>query len=400
MNRFYYRARSAGGARISGAIECADERAAVAALAGRDLFVTTLAAVSEARGVLTGLTLSKPKRRATIAFFRSFATLVAAGVPLRRALDAGIAQSTCPVLREALSSVAHDVENGLPLSTAMERRRRDFGDAAALLVRAGESGGRLEDTLLRLAALLERREAIGRRIATALAYPSFVAIAAIGLVAFLVTSVLPMFDSLYTQMHVPLPRSTALLMQCSRLFDSPLGFAAVLCLFGTAAGAAYVFVRTADRVRIFYRLPIAGTIARKAVLARISHTMGILLRSGVALGAALDAAGEGARRTPFQPSLARINNLVNSGAPLTEPMETDALYDPLFVQLVRAGEEAGSLDEMFLKAAEYYHADVESSLDAAAALVEPAMILVLGAVIAVLVASIMLPLYSMIGNIR
>ncbi|HET7813423.1 MAG TPA: type II secretion system F family protein [Candidatus Baltobacteraceae bacterium] len=398
--RFYYHARSVEGGRVTGAIECRDQLAALTALAGRDLFVTSIAAVTEARGVLAGLTIPRPNRRATIAFFRSFATLVEAGVPITRAIDAGIAQSPCTALREALRSVAHDIENGLPLSTAMERRSRDFGDAAPLLVRAGETGGRLDEALQRLAAMLERRDAVARRIATSLAYPAFVAVAACGLLLFLMTGVLPMFQTLYEQMHVPLPVGTVLLLQWSGLLRSPQGAAAVAVFVVAACAAGVAVFKNVDRLRLLYRVPVAGAIARKAVLARIAHTLAMLLRSGVSLAAALSAAGEAARNTPFQSSLARITSFVNAGAPLAEPMESDGLFDALFVQLVRAGEEAGSLDTMLQKAAEYYHADVESSLDAAAAMAEPAMILILGAVIAALVASVMLPLYSMIGNIR
>lgn len=403
MSTYYYSAITSAGERISGALDCADAGSAVAALASRELFVTNLVSRSDVRGALTAVTIRRPKRRGLIAFYRSFATLVSAGVPVRRALDAGIAQCTCGALRETLRAAAHDLDTGLALSEAFARRSHDVTELAVVMLRAGEAGGTLEDVLQRLALMLERQDAFRRKLAASLAYPAFVAVAAICLIVFLLSTIVPMFESLYGQLRVPLPAGTAVLLAAGDALRSGSAARALALLGLAAAAAVYCFrtrLRDAAASGAFFRIPLAGPIARKSALARASRMLGTLLRSGIPLVSAVEVTSGALGRGAFSVSLARVGAAVAQGIPLSQPLAADPLYDPLFLQLIQVGEEAGTLDAMLVKAADYYETDVEVALNAAAALIEPAMIVFLGAVVGAIVASILLPLYSMIGSIR
>jgi type IV pilus assembly protein PilC len=401
---FAYTARSGAGAFVSGAIAAESHEAALAHLRTRALFVTMLESTDSARGaVASSFALLPVRHAARIAFFRSFATLIESGVPIRRALEITIEQCRDARLAEALRSLASDIEAGTPLSAAMARRPREFPPLFVAMIRAGEIGGALDHVLERLAELLERDHAMRSRVASALAYPAIVSCAALALIAFLVVNTMPAFASMFAQMHVALPLSTRILLALGTALRSGETWVAIIALppalaIGLrAAGRASRTRVTIDGLKL--RLPVVGTIIRKAAIARFSRTLGTLLRSGVALMTALEAALDVVDNAVYRTAIETFGQALREGDPITAPLESCKLFDPLFIQLIAVGEETGALDAMLLRLAGYYEFDVETALATLGSVLEPMLIITLGAIVGTIVASILIPLYSIIGSI-
>lgn len=403
MPLFYYTARTQEGELLRGSIDGSSDSFVLAALRTRALIVTSLESAGTARGALARLfVLGSVGAGAIATFYRAFATLIRAGVPIRRALGVTIAQCSSSRLREALSSILNDVENGVALSTAMGRHPHEFSRTIVAMVRAGESAGSLDVILERLASLLEHERSIRKRIVSSLAYPAVVVVAALGIVTFLLSTVVPMFAATYAQMRLPLPPITVALMSLSRIASSPLicmalSIPAGLGLITLSAPRGRARTPAFDTLRL--KLPVVGPISRKTILARLARTLATMLHAGVPLSSALELASDVAGNQLYRDSMATVSAGLHNGLTISEGLQND-LYDPMFLQLLAVGEETGTLDAMLMRIAEFYDVDVDAALAALTALIEPSLILCLGGAIAFIVAAIFLPLYTLIGSIK
>jgi type IV pilus assembly protein PilC len=343
-------------------------------------------------------------RTARMTFVRSLATLVRAGVPLRRALEIVTAGCRDSRLREALQSVASDIDSGVALSAAFEKRPSEFSVLFIAMIRAGELAGAVDDVLDRVATFMEYENAARKRLQSALAYPAVVTLAAIGLVLFLVSNTVPAFSQLFAQMHVDLPFTTRVLLAVGAALQSPLSY---LALPAAAAGIAFgwsgarrssVALAVIDRAVLM--VPVFGAIVRMSLLARFARTLGTLLRSGVPLLSALHASREVVTNASYALRITKIADDLAQGATISDAFGAAHMYDNLVLALVRVGEETGALDDMLIRVAEYYEVDVETTISSLAGILEPIIIVVLGAIVGTIVGSILIPLYSMIGSIK
>jgi type IV pilus assembly protein PilC len=399
---FAYTARNNEGRFVAGSLQAENREQALAHLRARTLFVTSLLAGDGTAGAIA--TAWPVSAKARTAFFRSFATLIRAGVPIRRSLDVVIDSCRDGRLREALRSVSSDIESGSELSSAMARRPREFRPLQVALVRAGELGGALDEILERLAALLERNVAVRKRLQSALAYPVIVACGALALVLFLVGSTVPAFASMFAEMNVPLPWSTRVLIVTGDALKNPAVWLALTAM-PLAAAALYRGARRAEAIavridQVLLGAPVIGATLRKSVIARFARTLGTLLRSGVPLLTALDAAQDVVENAVYALFARDLAQALREGTPIAAALQRSALFEGFVLQLVGVGEETGTLDAMLLRIAEYYELDVETAVTTLGSVVEPVLIIALGALVGVIVASILVPLYSMIGGIK
>jgi type IV pilus assembly protein PilC len=406
MAVYYYTARTGDGAALSGSLDASTRDEAVGHLRSRSLFVTSVETGETTRGLFSYLSLSiarGPRRRG--AFFRSFATLVGAGVSLRRALETVLLECRDRVFAETIRSIVADVDRGAALSTAASRHPHEFSRVALAMVRAGEECGSLDAALFSIAELEERASALRKRLGAALAYPAVVTVAAGALIAFLVANTMPAFASMFEQMHVAVPPTTKALIAAGDAFHRPITW---LCGCGLAVAAAMALraLRKSDGAaalafaRATLAIPVIGTIRAKSEVARFSRTLGTLLRGGVEVIAALEAARDVMESLVYRRGSNGIADALRRGDSLYDALASSKLFDETFLQLVRAGEGSGSLDAMLCRLAEYNEIDVETSLATIGSVVEPALICILGGVIGTIVASVIVPLYSMIGSIR
>lgn len=402
---YFYAARTRLGRALRGTLDAESIEHALAHLHGRSLYVTSLEPITSAGGMVRSLVFLKRVDRGSLTtLFRSLATMIAAGVTLRKALTVAIDTCANERLREALESIASEVESGSSLSLAMERRGHEFPRLFAMMIRAAETAGVLDAALLRVADLLEREGVMRARIYAALTYPAIIAIASIGLVLFLLAKTMPSFAAMFAQLHVPLPRSTALLIGVGDVLGHPANWWGGLA--GIVALACIVrWLRSLPAVRERYdlvvqRLPLVGRVVRNINIARFARTLGTMLVSGVnveaALGATRDVLGNGL----YARHVDEISTSIRAGGSVAMVMGERGFFDPLFMQLVRVGEETGSLDQMLLRLAEHHERAVESALSTASDALEPILILLLGAVVGTIVSSILVPLYSIIGSIK
>jgi type IV pilus assembly protein PilC len=400
---YQYTARTAAGAVVRGQLNATDVENAVAGLRRRALFVTAVEPTRRWNREFRWPRSRSSSGRSRVAFFRSFATLVRAGVPIRRGLNVAIERCENAAFAGALRDVLADIERGDPLSAAFARSPRAFAPLIVAMVAAGESGGILDDVLDRIAAFLERDHALRKSIVAALAYPATVLCASLALVTFLIVRVVPMFSSLFASFHVELPLSTRVLMALGDAAGQPAAIALVAGL-AVIAAAGTVAIRRApagryafDRFRL--NLPVVGSLLRKAIVARFARMLGTLVHSGIELSAALDVVLPVTGSPVHAAALGRVAIALREGEALTPPLAATGLFDPMLIALIGVGEETGMLDVMLPKAAEYFESDVASAIATLGAVIEPALIAVLGVIVGVIVYSVFIPLYSLIGSV-
>ena len=401
---FRYTARTVDGEIVRGSMEALDADKVLAALRTRALFVTAIDRESHiARRLARSITIGGASRKSLLAFFRSFATMIRAGVSMQRALTVSIERCQDATLREALRSVLSDVEHGSSLSAAMGARSRAFPPLYVAMIRAGEEGGILDEVLERLATFLERDSNLRKKVQSALAYPIVVLGAALTLVIFLIARIVPMFAGMFESFHVDLPVTTRILLGLGQVLQSPILWAGVPVALLSGILALERYNRTPggslviDRARL--RIPVIGTLIRKSIVARIARMLATLLRSGIELVTAIDVVVPVAGSAVFGRALIKINIALREGDSLTSPLAETRVFDPLVVALVRVGEETGLVDDMLLKIAEYFEGDVETTVATIGAIIEPALIIFLGTAVGFIVFSIFIPLYSLIGSV-
>jgi type IV pilus assembly protein PilC len=401
---YRYAARTAAGERVCGSVEAISSDAVLAGLRSRALFVTALQREHGAAQVVRrSLHIGAPSRRALLAFFRSFATLVRAGVPLRRALDICSERAGDRALGEALRAVTSDVERGTTIGDALARRPRVFGQLHVAMVRAGEAGGVLDDVLERLASLLERDADVRKKLRAALAYPAAVLTAAGALMIFLLARIVPMFAQMFAAFHAELPLTTRVLLAIGTTLAQPSVWVAVALIAAGTACALAIALRSPrmrllmDRSRL--ALPVVGPLVRRAITARIARTLATLLRSGMDLVAAVAVVRPVAGSVAFAQALASTGVAIREGDPFAAALGESPLFDPLLIALVGVGEETGQLDEMLVRVAAHFESDVESALATLGATLEPALIGALGIAVGFIVFSVFLPLYQLIGSV-
>ena len=402
---YYYTARNADGLFVRGSLQAATAPEAMALLSNRGLFVSLLDGEASIRGALSGIFQIRPlSQNAIIALFRSLATLTHAGVSLSRSLAICIEQTGDARLREALGGIAAELQNGRALSAAMLTRPREFSQLAAASVQAGEQSGKLDEILVRLAAGLERDHRLRKKLAAALTYPAVVLAATLGVTVLLLTTTVPVFDTMYEQLRVQPPPVLRILVFAGETLKSGMFVLIAACATG-ALTVVTVRLRTSRRAAsviesIQFRIPAIGTIARKAGAARLARLLGMLLGCGISLHSAIPIVAQATESARFRTSVEALRRSLFEGSSIAPALEASGLYDSFFVQLVRVGEETGTVGEMLLRIADYYELEVEAALQQLGTALEPVLIVVLGGIVGTIAAAIFIPLYSLIGSIK
>jgi len=342
------------------------------------------------------------KPRDVAVFARQFATMVNSGLTLLRALQILGDQADNPVLAAAINEVRADVETGTSLSIALGRHPRMFSRLFVSMVRAGETGGVLDEVLLQLADTIEKQTNLRAKVKSALTYP----IAVFGLVSCIVVAMLafvvPMFKTLYKQLGGKLPAPTQLLITISTTFTRAFPFVLV-ALGGTVYGVRRWINtpagrRSCDQVKL--RLPIFGTLSHKAALTRFSRTLSVLLRAGVPILESLEITADTAGNMVLSDAVKDVQSAVKTGENLARPLASHKVFPPMVVQMMAVGEETGALDTMLAKIAEFYQQEVEALVDSLTSLLEPILIVVLGSTVGAMVVCLYLPMFNIIKLIK
>ncbi|HEY7903642.1 MAG TPA: type II secretion system inner membrane protein GspF [Casimicrobiaceae bacterium] len=397
MSAFRYEAVDAAGHLARGVVEADSARAARDAVRARGLTPTAVNAAPPASAL--GLAVNAPQLAMAT---RQLATLAQSGMTLDAALAAAAEQAEAPRVAKLLDAVRGDVAAGEAIHSALARHPRAFSPLYRGLAAAGAESGRLADVLLRLADYLEARQALRQRFIAAMVYPALVTLIALGVIGVLLVYVVPQIVSVYQQSHQALPLLTRALIATSEFFRAS-GWYWLAALVVAAAAVMMAWRRETFRRRCheaLLRAPVAGRLARSLDTARFASTLAILTGSGTPLLRALDAAADVVRMLPLEDAARAAAKLVREGVPLARALKEQRVFPPVLVHLVASGEASGRLTPMLERAATELEGEAERRLTWIAALVQPALIVAMGALVLILVLAVMLPIVTMNQLIR
>jgi type IV pilus assembly protein PilC len=346
--------------------------------------------------------LFKPGAMDLVLFSRQLAVFLRASVPLVPAIEALAEQSSNPILRETLVLVREDLISGETLSAGFTRHPDAFPRMYVDMVRAGEATGRLEIVLAQVADQMERGAMARRRLVAAMLYPALVIVLAILMIVVMTVFVLPSMAGLFREFDTELPLPTRIVLtaaEYARAYGLPaLGALVVLAIL------AFIFSRTTPGGRFFDRLtlaiPVSGGIAGTAIVERTARTLGTLLAAGVPLVRAVELVRDATGNSVYRRHLESVREAMLRGEGFAEPFNRSKLYPPLVRQMARVGERTGTLDEFLREAADYYTQELELRINTALQLLEPALTILIALMVGFVALSVIMPIYTLIGNMR
>ena len=336
-------------------------------------------------------------------FCRQFATMINAGVSLVRAMSVLAVQTENPRLKETIIDVQNRVEAGETLSRAMMHHSNIFSNLFIGLVRAGEVGGVLDETLDRLAQFLEADLKLRQKIKAAMTYPVLVMVVAFIIVTGLVVFIVPKFIEIFKDFKIEMPVITLILINISNFTTSKQG--AIILIGGGFGGMAawkkFKSTKFGKRVYDKYKMkiPIFGKLSHNIAVARFTRTLGTLLTSGVPILQAMETVAHAIDNETFTDVIMKARQRVREGDPIGEPLEKSGLFPPMVIQMISIGEETGSLDAMLSKVADFYESEVETQLQSLAAALEPLMIVILGVIVGFIVIAMFMPLIQIVSSL-
>jgi len=410
MATFSYVARDSLGKPVEGTSEAENEQMLVRRLRERGYFVQRVTPVREKAAAQAptaprrggGFLLGRVSGRDLAVFCRQFATMIDAGVSLVRCLAVLEEQSTSSRLRQIIREIQVSVESGETLSRALSRFPRVFSNLFVGLVRAGEVGGVLDETLNRLAQFLEEDQKLRRKVKSAMTYPVLVLIFAMGVVIGLVTFILPRFVMVFKDLGIgDLPAMTQMLVDFSNFVTTKwyilIGLI-VLLVVGTRS-----YVRTKAGKRHYdwlkLRVPIFGKLSHKIAIARFSRTLSTLLVSGVPILQALETVAGTIDNDVISDAVLATRAAIREGEQIGDPLQRSGMFPPMVVQMIAIGEETGSLDAMLAKIADFYESEVDATLGSLTAALEPLLIVMLGGIVGFIVISMFMPLINAVSQL-
>ncbi|MDO4248312.1 MAG: type II secretion system F family protein [Neisseria sp.] len=334
-------------------------------------------------------------------FTRQLATMMKAGLPVMQAFEIVARGHSNPSMTQMLMQVRGDVEQGSPMAQAFSKHPKYFDRFYCNLIAAGEAGGVLESLLDKLALYKEKTQAIKKKVKSALTYPIAIVVVAIVLVMVMMMFVLPEFGKVYEGMGAELPGLTQIMMNISRFFVE-WGWLIIIVMIGAVVAAVKAVQHSPKLQRRvdawLLRVPIFGSIVRKATIARWARTTSSLFAAGVPLVEALDSVAGASGNILYEEGTHDIRAKVNQGMSLTSSMQSTELFPNMVLQMASIGEESGSLEDMLNKAAEFYEDEVDNAVAQLSSLMEPIIMVVLGSIIGVILVAMYLPLFNL-GNV-
>jgi type IV pilus assembly protein PilC len=404
MSTYVFQAIDVLGQKAKGEVDAESKQSVADQLKAKGLIVLDIAEKGRASKDIELPFLNRIKLGDLAILTRQLSTMVSSGMTILRALYVLEAQTENEKLAAVLVDVRKDVEAGLPLSDALERHPKTFNPLFIAMTRAGETGGVLEDSLIRIADQLEKEESLRRQVKSAMAYPIvifvFAAAVMLGMVAFIV----PVFAGVFKELgNAKLPVMTQFTMSISKVVTGYW----YLLIFGTI-GAAYGFAKWKKTPkgrgmwqRFLLRIPFKiGDIFQKVALARWSRTFSALMGAGVPLLQAIDITSQTAGNIVVEEAMANVTTSVKAGGTIAQPLMESPVFPSMVGHMVKVGEETGALTTMLSKIGDFYEDQVEASVKALTSILEPVMIVFVGGIVGFIVISMYLPLFSVYDQIK
>ena len=429
MATFQYIAMDAQGKEQRGTVDAADRAQAIAAVRAAGLFPS---AIGEVKGGGGGAAAKKPAAKKAAApakkskdikiniklpsflggrvkpkdlttFTRQLATLVNAGLPLMRCIEVLKKQNQIPAMGTCLNGISESIAGGGTFSEALTAYPKIFDNLYVNMVKAGEAGGVLEVVLNRLAEFAEKAQKIKNKVKGAMIYPSVVLLAAIGITGFLLTTVIPKFKQVFSDIlgDASLPAVTEFVMGVSDFVQAnglqiAIGVAALIVIYkviGHTKGGSYAL----DVMRL--KMPVTGTLVKRTAISQVTRTLGTLLASGVPILQALQIVRDTAGNKVIVNALQTVHDAVKEGESMTDPLAASGVFPPMVVSMVQVGEETGALADMLTRIANTYDDEVDNAVAGLTAAIEPALIIFLAVVVGTIVIAMFLPMIKIISSV-
>jgi len=402
MAEFTWEARARSGEVRKGVMEADSEDAVNAKLRQQQLSPVKVKKKSSLSSFQFG---SGVDTKDLVTFTRLFATMIDAGLPLIQCLDILSNQQSNKNFAVVLKDIKNNVEQGATFSEALRRHPRVFDELFTNLVHAGEVGGILDSIMSRLSIYLEKRQKLVRQVRGAMVYPSVVIVIAIGVMAVLLTFVIPAFEGMFAEFgggSENLPWLTRLLISISKGFVT---FLPVIIVVGVAGvvGVTYVNRQPAGKRffhKTFLQLPVMGPVLRKIAVSRFTRTLGTLLQSGVPILDALEICARTSGNVIIETGIMNVRQSISEGKNMAEPLAETGVFPDMVVQMIAVGEQTGALDQMLNKIADFYEEETDVAVAALTSALEPILMVGVGGMVGVVLIAMYLPIFSLAGNIK
>jgi type IV pilus assembly protein PilC len=404
VSTYVYTARPEKGGSITGEMAGASKMAVAAELRRKGLTVLSL----DQKGGLRSLNdmlegSSKIKLRDKVVFARQFATMINAGLALLRSLYILEDQTTSPRFKKIISKVRQDVEAGSPLSDAMQKHPAAFDRLFVSMVRAGEVGGVLDQTLDRVATQMEKDDSLRRSVKSAMTYPILILCFALLVMFGMILFIIPIFAGMYKDLGGQLPLLTRTMVGISNLLRSTWFLLIPVIVLAIWGLRRYKRTRQGRELwdRIKLRIPMRiGAIIQKIAIARFSRTLATLVTSGVPILQAIEITGKTSGNTVIENAMEKVKVNIKSGDSIARPLEKIPVFPPMVTQMIAIGEETGALDTMLHKIADFYEDEVDSSIKSLTSIIEPVMMIFVGGIVGLVVISMYLPIFNMFKLVK
>lgn len=401
MGKYTYKALTKDSRKVNGNIEASSKESAIETL-HKQGFTPLVIKDATKKGEIAFLTSKKVKSKELVVFTRQMSTMISAGVPLTKAMATLEEQTDSAYFKQVINNLSKDIEGGTTIGEAMAKYPNVFDEVYVNMVKAGESGGILDDILKRLAIQAEKNETMKKKIKSAMTYPMVISFIAVGAFFAITMFILPQIGKVLKDLGGPdkkLPPLTQFMLNLSDFMQHN----AILIIIVLAVGIFLLrkYIKTPKGQYKFHslllKIPVMKDIVTKIAIARFARTFSSLLSSGVSVLEAIKVTSGAIGNKVIQQELNEAAKAVQGGHQLSEPLLQSKHFPKIVGQMLAIGEETGEIDQILVKVADFYEEEVETMIDGLSSIIEPVMIVTLGAMVGLLAASVMGPLAS-VGN--
>lgn len=397
MKKFKYSARDKAGKEVAGEIEARDELSVADILHDRGLVVVSVKENSFDLQRLAEINIGGVPMKEKVVFMRQMATMIGAGLSLTKSLEIMIQQSGNKMFQRTLKSVLDSVQSGKPLSVAFREQEDVFDSITLNLIEAGEESGNLDVVLDKLATELEEKDALNRKIRSAMIYPTIILLVIIAVVLMMMFILVPAMSDIYNDFDAELPWVTRALMSLSDFFIKYWwGILLVLVLLFVG----FKYYRSTEQGRkttdkLLLKIPVFGNIVSKIQLSQFTRVLALLLSSGLSIIKALELTAESLNNTVFKDVVLSARTEVEKGGPIAIPIARSEYFPLLVSSMMSVGEETGELDAVLNKVADYYKEEVDNATTNLSSALEPMFLVIMGLAVGFIALSVYLPMFQL-----
>ena len=402
MKKYNYEARDSASNKIVKSVVQADSENAAAKLLTSQGFVPLKIELQDDKTSFFAKFSGRITTKDKVVFTRQLATLIGAGLPLAQSLRTVQEQTTNKRMQEIVQEIISDVEGGKSLSDSFAKHPEAFNKVYVALVSAGETSGTMDDSLKRLAAQQEKDAAMMSKIRGAMMYPSIVLVVIILVIGFMLFTVVPQVEGLYRDLNKGLPFVTLMMIKVANFFSSLWWLVILAMIIGGYFLAQYLKTEQGIRTKDTFKLnvPMFKGMFRKMYMARFARTGQVLLSTGVPMLDMLRITSDAVNNVIISEGILRASDKVKGGKALSASLSNEDYFLAMVPQMIKIGEQSGKIDEMMGKTAQVYEDELDEEIRALSTAIEPVLMVFLAIVAGTMVAAILLPIYSLVGNIN